>query len=325
MSISGRHETDLIMDRRTMEKARENRHLLGFFNYMSAENFTASSKRAYVYHIADFLSYVDKSLVKIGLDDILAYLNEGRYAANGMPVSNSYYNCMYFAVKKFFRYLTATGYVKKDPMRDFDKPKTAKDAPCGVYLTEDELRVYLHNLYTPSGRNSECELCRTRDIAMILIFLNTGARLSAVKNLNTEDVNFDSNIIHVEEKERKHRYFEVSDEVMKAIGEYLPVRERWNSKKTSALFLSSRGQRISDKNIRDVVREYARGIPKKITPHKLRATFATIMYDKTLDLTYVQHLMGHSKIDTTTRYIRGKAENTRVASEMMTSLIAVNK
>lgn len=75
----------------------------------------------------------------------------------------------------------------------------------------------------------------------------------------------------------------------------------------------NRRTRITDKSVRDLVKAYTADFEKHITPHKFRSTFATLLYDQTGDIAYVQQLMNHSRPDTTQRYIVRKPINAEAA------------
>ena len=89
--------------------------------------------------------------------------------------------------------------------------------------------------------------------------------------------------------------------------------ELLNKRDCNALFISNRRTRITDKSVRDLVKAYTADFEKHITPHKFRSTFATLLYDQTGDIAYVQQLMNHSRPDTTQRYIVRKPINAEAA------------
>jgi integrase/recombinase XerC len=152
-------------------------------------------------------------------------------------------------------------------------------------------------------------LNKKRDLAIVKIFLYAGLRVSELVELNVGDINYEDKSVKFYGKGNKERYVPLHSDTLKAIKEYLPVRnkiETNNKDSENALFLSTRGNRISPRSIQLFVKKYAKmaGIKNasKITPHKLRHTFATILYHNTKDIKVLQDLLGHENISTTQIY-----------------------
>lgn len=107
---------------------------------------------------------------------------------------------------------------------------------------------------------------------------------------------------------------ELDDDSMDILRNWVIKRaELLNKRDCNALFISNRRTRITDKSVRDLVKAYTADFEKHITPHKFRSTFATLLYDQTGDIAYVQQLMNHSRPDTTQRYIVRKPINAEAA------------
>ena len=85
----------------------------------------------------------------------------------------------------------------------------------------------------------------------------------------------------------------------------------------NALFLSTRGERMATNSIRNMVNKYCKqaGLPDNISPHKMRATFATTVYKQTRDVYAIKDALHHQSIDTSKHYISEKEERIDKAAE----------
>ena len=89
----------------------------------------------------------------------------------------------------------------------------------------------------------------------------------------------------------------------------------------SAFFIGNQKPRMSPKSIRTIVRQYTFNIDKHITPHKLRSTCATNLYDKTDDIYLVQHVLGHSSTNVTKRYTNVSENKKETAAKIIGSIL----
>jgi site-specific recombinase XerD len=143
-----------------------------------------------------------------------------------------------------------------------------------------------------------------RTHAIITLFLSSGVRLSELRNIDIEDIDFDRQTIKIRHgKGDRSRMVCFDAETKNALIEYLKYR-REPADGSNALFVSHFGKRLSGAQIETIVKECAvlAGIKKPITPHKLRHTFITTVIEKTKDIPLAQKLAGHTEIRTTMRY-----------------------
>ena len=114
----------------------------------------------------------------------------------------------------------------------------------------------------------------------------------------------------------------MNDVANKAIEDWLAVRPKLMVDGSTALFLNQYGQRMQRDGIKDITTKFAVNIKgKRITPHKLRATYGTQLYEATKDIYFVQKAMGHSGPSVTERYIRGQKGITKTAADIMSKLV----
>ena len=148
---------------------------------------------------------------------------------------------------------------------------------------------------------------RGRDLAILSLLLGTGIRVSECVGLDIEDVDFANNGIRVVRKGGNEMIVYFGEEVENVLREYIMTeRKRINPVEghEHALFYSSQRKRIGVRTVENMVKKYSRQITttKKITPHKLRSTFGTNLYQETGDIYLVADVLGHKDVNTTKSY-----------------------
>ena len=304
-----------------IEKNQDKKYLKGFYYFMLSDG-ERSYSGAYNY-LAHVINFVNRSNIidptVITLDDFSEYLN---YAYKGK--SSSHQIGVYSALKEFSKYLMANQYCDRDYMQFLKRPapretvETIEKREKG-YMTSREIKKFLNNI-----KNSDKLDCwKTRDLAIAMIFLNTGIRCAALQKLDIDNIDYIDNTITVLEKRRKSRKIYISESTIQVIKDWLDFRDDLVSDEEHALFISNHKSRMTRRTIYNLIKGYGCIIDDKdITPHKMRGTFGTQLYNKTHDLYFVQDAMGHSNPKTTELYIRGqKKENAKKASDLMSGFL----
>lgn len=203
------------------------------------------------------------------------------------------------SIKKFFKYLIIEDVVKEDPSIKIVIPKTSKKKPVFLNL-EDSKKL----LKVAEENNNE------RDFCIITLFLNCGMRLDELINIEIPDIDFTNNKLRIRKgKGDKERIVDLNDACIKSINEYLIIRDEIkenikNEEDKNILFISNHKRRMSDGRIEVMLKETlirANLADKKITPHKLRHTFATLMLD-VMNIVELQEVLGHESVATTQIY-----------------------
>lgn len=209
-------------------------------------------------------------------------------------------------IRSFYGYLTNKVHkIDQNPVKELDSPKLRKNLP--KYLTLDES---LRLLDTVGGTNRE------RDYAILTLFLNCGLRISELCGLNLADIQGEA--LRVLGKGNKVRMVYLNDACMDAIKEYLTVRHPVEGRSQDALFLSSRGGRISKSTVHISVKKHlaAAGLDAaQYSSHKLRHTAATLMLQHGVDVRAVQEVLGHDHLNTTEIYTHIDNEALRIAAK----------
>lgn len=183
---------------------------------------------------------------------------------------------------------------KKEP----PPPKKRKPKRIPVYLSQEEAADILDvaGSYEPRGVPHGKE----RNRALIALMLYGGLRVSEASGCNRRDLDLDSGVLRIIGKGNKERELPLNDVAIAAIRRYLDVR----TDDAPEMFLARTGSRLSARSIDQIVRQMSgfAGITKKISPHKLRHTFATLLLDSGADLRDVQEFLGHESVATTQIY-----------------------
>ena len=180
-----------------------------------------------------------------------------------------------------------------------------------VRLDADEVALLLdyveHCGDTLTGqKKAYYEKTKERDLALITLLLGTGIRVSECVGLDLEDLDFKNNAVKVTRKGGNEMFVYFGPEVEKALMPYLTVREKIVpvSGHEHALFYSTQRKRIGIQAVENLVKKYAREVTtaKKITPHKLRSTYGTALYQETGDIYLVADVLGHKDVNTTRKH-----------------------
>ncbi len=196
------------------------------------------------------------------------------------------------ALRSLYNYLVKQGDVQGNPANGIQAPRQQRRLPKA--LDADQVEQFL--------RTQDDTDTALRDQAMAELFYSSGLRLSELASLDLEDIDAGQGLVTVTGKGRKTRTVPVGGVALDAVAAWLRVRPAVEGER--ALFLSSRSQRISVRNIQDRLKRRGRatGMHQDVHPHMLRHSFATHMLESSGDLRAVQELLGHANISTTQIY-----------------------
>ncbi len=204
------------------------------------------------------------------------------------------------AVKSFFNYLHARGFVSQNPTENIDSPKVEKRLP--KTLAAKEIGELLE---APTRGNTPKHL---RDVALLNMLYATGMRVSEVVFLQMDDVDMDRGILRVKvrEGESTSREVPLDNQIHEILEIYLEDGRPYLVKRPdeTALFLNHRGQQLTRQGLWLIIKSYAQEaeLSSSVTPHTLRHSFAAHKLDSGSDLEEVQKLLGHANISTTQIY-----------------------
>lgn len=222
------------------------------------------------------------------------------------------------ALRSFYAYYYKRELIHTNPTVLIDVPKIHQKTI--VRLDTDEVAMLLdyieHCGESLSGQKRVYyEKTKERDLALVTLLLGTGIRVSECVGLDIEDVDFKNNGIRVTRKGGNEMIVYFGDEVAKALKNYLEVRSGITpiAGHEHALFYSTQRRRMGIQAVENLVKKYAREITttKKITPHKLRSTYGTALYQETGDIYLVADVLGHRDVNTTKKHYAAIDDNRR--------------
>jgi integrase/recombinase XerC len=280
--------------------------LQNFLFYLEKEkNYSRATVEGYLSDLQEFESFLhdhfkqekdqEIDLKKIDRNVIRAWLN---LLYKGLaPVSIERHLA---SVRSFFQLLLKQGIVDHNPARLVRSPKKEKKVP--KVLSPDEVFALLE---APDKKTSE----GIRDLAILELFYASGIRVSELTGLNIDAVDLSQRLIRVFGKGSKERVLPINDISARRIKEWLTVRPEFkqtvlNKDSEQALFLNSRGRRISKQSVELLLKKYLKksNVLRPATPHTLRHSFATHLLDSKMDIRSIQELLGHSSLSTTQKY-----------------------
>ena len=214
-----------------------------------------------------------------------------------------------------FKYFYKSGDLESNVASLVDLPKMHEKAI--IRLDVDEIVKLLDQVESGEGLTEKQKhfhaVTKTRDLAMLTLFLGTGIRVSECIGLNCDDIDFENCSIRVTRKGGNQSVLYLSEEVIEALNDYFEERSQMKGADSPAFFLSIQGTRISTRAVQNLVKKYSSIITplKHITPHKLRSTYGTTLYQETGDIYLVADVLGHKDVNTTRRHYAAQAEENR--------------
>lgn len=213
------------------------------------------------------------------------------------------------ALRSYYKFLVHRRGFPKNPVTEVQLPKPERKLP--VVLSAAQIDELLGlPLKTPPGRNAPPWL-PMRDAAILELFYSCGLRVSELRSLDLADIDFLGETLRVTGKGSKERQIPIGGPALAALERY----RREAAVSNGPLFISKRRTRITQQAVDLLLRKYVElsSIPFKISPHKLRHSFATHLLDAGADLRSVQSMLGHSSLSTTQIYTHVTKERLREA------------
>lgn len=209
------------------------------------------------------------------------------------------------SLKAFFRYLYCQDIIENNP---FEKINTSFKEPKALpktippYIIQSILcKLYLN---IDSSATPYQKQINIRNAAIIELLFATGARISEICHLRTNDIDLKSRTIKIFGKGSKERIIQIENkEVISILNRYINAYDDHISN-DNYFFLNNRLQRLSEQSVRYIIYNLEKQIssPIHITPHMFRHSVATLLLEEDVDIRYIQKILGHSSITTTQIY-----------------------
>ena len=275
-----------------------------FFQFLLDENpaFKNYSLKDFTVDVLDQLKAVD---IEEYLEYLKVYKNGDKTETNGERGMKRKLS----ALRSFYAYYFKHEFIKTNPTVLVDVPKIHDKSI--IRLDSDEVALLLDHIEhcgdeLTGQKRAYYEKTKERDLAIVTLLLGTGIRVSECVGLDVEDIDFKNNGIKITRKGGNEMVVYFGSEVERALRQYLTVREGVTpvTGHEHALFYSTQRKRIGIQAVENLVKKYARAITttKKITPHKLRSTYGTALYQETGDIYLVADVLVHRDVNTTKKH-----------------------
>ncbi len=275
-----------------------------FFQFLLDENPAFKN-----YAMTDFSVEILDQIKAVDLEEYMEYLkvyqNGDKTETNGERGLKRKIS----ALRSFYAYYYKREMIHTNPTVLIDIPKIHDKSI--IRLDTDEVALLLDYIEhcgdsLTGQKRVYYEKTKERDLAIVTLLLGTGIRVSECVGLDIEDVDFKNNGIKVTRKGGNEMVVYFGEEVEKALKRYLEVRAGITplAGHEHALFYSAQRKRMGVQAVENMVKKYSRQITttKKITPHKLRSTYGTALYQETGDIYLVADVLGHKDVNTTKKH-----------------------
>jgi integrase/recombinase XerD len=268
---------------------------------------------AYRRDLRRYVAFLDKRGIDrpADIDDaavrgFVASVSAGTHGPDGQPYAATSVVRSLSAVRSFHRFMVREGVLEADATRSVVRPRLPRTLPHPVPVDEIQRLLDAPDPATTTG---------VRDRAILELLYGAGLRISELVGLDVDDVDLDEGAVRVMGKGRKEREVPVGRFACDAVAAYLTAaRPSLVGPKTrGALFLNTRGGRLTRQSCDRILKTYARaaGLDRRITLHSLRHSFATHLLEGGADVRVVQELLGHASVATTQIYTLVTREHLR--------------
>jgi len=293
-----------------------------FFQFLSREVPAFEGRQPVSFNYQD-INVVTGRNIRQYADYLLLYYNQDE-----KEISNRAHGQMrkLSSIRSFFKYLFINEKITQNTAELIELPKI-HEKPI-LRLEIDEIARILDAAESGEALSERQKKwhskTKARDLAIITLFLGTGIRVSELVGLDIDKIDFTSNSLLVTRKGGKQMMLYFSEEVAGALKAYLTERKEIQPLEgdEKALFLSMQKSRLTVRAVENLVKKYAliaAPLKPKLSPHKLRSTYGTALYQETGDIYLVADVLGHSDVNTTKRHYAAMSdERRRMAAKAVT-------
>ena len=314
--------------------------------FLGIEAYTSSRTRlAYAYDIRLFFEYLHNNnaickkmeitdyplsllddIKRVDIEEYLQYMS--LYQKDGKDISNEERGKArkLAALRSFYNYYFQNEMINTNPASLVPLPKQHEKEI--VRLEPNEVAILLDQVEDGTKlTKKELEYhkkTKLRDVALLTLLLGTGIRVSECVGLDINDVDFEANGIKIKRKGGYEAVIYFGEEVETALLDYLEEREHIIPAEghENALFLSLQNRRMAVRSVENLVKKYSSRVTtlKKITPHKLRSTYGTTLYQESGDIYLVADVLGHKDVNTTRKHYAAQEDERRRRAARMVHL-----
>lgn len=283
-----------------------------FFEYMH-ENNPIYKKIEITDFSLDMLDQIKASDIEEYLNWLKYYIKDDIEHTNNERGISRKLACL----RSFYHFFFRTERIATNPAELVKMPKLHEKNI--IRLDVDEVAILLDEVESGEKLTERQKAyhaqTKKRDLAMLTLLLGTGIRVSECVGLDMTDVDFKNNGIKIHRKGGYESIVYFGEEVEEALADYMEERKKIIPMEgsTNALFLSMQKKRISVRSVENLVKKYSKLVTtlKNITPHKLRSTYGTALYQETGDIYLVADVLGHKDVNTTRKHYAAQADQRR--------------
>lgn len=283
-----------------------------FFEYMHDNNSYFAKMDIKDYPIS-ILDYITREDIEEYMEHCSYYVKDDKEYTNGERGKSR----KLASLRSFYNYFFSCELIKTNapslvPMQKLHNKEI-------IRLDIDEVSILLDQIEAGTNltRSQQKFHAKTkvRDLALITLLLGTGIRVSECVGIDMNDIDFKNTGIRIRRKGGNETVVYFGNEVEFALREYLKEREKIipETGHENAFFLSLQNKRLGVRSVENLVKKYASLVTtlKKITPHKLRSTYGTSLYQETGDIYLVADVLGHKDVNTTRKHYAAIDEERR--------------
>lgn len=331
--MTGRLENQIKTEQKIKRTLKSLPQIVADFYYNISTSTEPKSCYMYIMIIKGFIEFIEELNISINdIDETIVtrYLKTKEQKTNKegqvQSTSFSYRKVVYAALNNFLFYLKKKKIIKDNPMDEI-KPIRNSDNVKRIRLTANDMENIISAVDRGVGSHRAIETqrpWRSRDKAILLLFIYTGMRETALTEINLNEIDFENNTFKIIDKRHKTQEYIINNRLKEALIEWIQDRELLlEDMRSDALFISVQRSRISPRAVSDLVKKYSKaGIGTEISPHKLRSAFCTILYDETKDINFVSQAVGHKNIETTQRYIVNDGQTKKKAVSLLDDIFS---
>ena len=292
-----------------------------FFEYLHENNAVCKKME-----ITDYPLSILDDVKRVDIEEYLQYMSF--YQKDGKDISNDERGKArkLASLRSFYNYYFQNEMIDTNPAALVPLPKQHEKEI--IRLEPNEVAILLDQVEDGTKlTKKELEYhkkTKLRDVALLTLLLGTGIRVSECVGLDISDINFDVNGMKIRRKGGYEAIIYFGDEVETALLDYLEERNHIIPAEghENALFLSLQNRRMAVRSVENLVKKYSSRVTtlKKITPHKLRSTYGTTLYQESGDIYLVADVLGHKDVNTTRKHYAAQADERRRKAAKMVHL-----
>lgn len=264
-----------------------------YITSLKNNNYSQNTIKTYSSIIHKFTTYLKNQIAIYNEKEFIKYFNSYiLYLKQVKNVSQNYIYLVTVVVKKFLEFNNIHF------LDSITTPKRIKSPP--NFLTQKEVKQLLDSITWDENSDSDFRIItKLRDKLIVTLLYSSGLRVSELINLTVDNVNFEGKQLSIVGKNNS-RVILLDESTKQLIQKYLEKR----TQKSNYLVVNKSGNPLTPRYVQLMIKKYGNesGIEKKITPHILRHSYATHLFEQGVNIKIIQQLLGHSNLSTTQIY-----------------------